>query len=372
MIYIVIFFITTGLITLSEYNYKRYKKNNGRFLAVIAVVLLSLFASLRDVSIGTDVQYYLVGHFDVAGAYSGRFLDYFNYMFITQESEPLYVVLQYIGKNIFNSIHFVMFVIAIITNVFIYLGLKLKSTEIKVSFGWFIYCLLFFNTSLNILRQSCAIAIVWYLIIAFSEKQITIKKYVMLLLIAFGFHRTALFVGIALTILMWGFQNNKILFTRIASIIVALFPLLFHFILPLLINFRFLPVKYMLYFSRLNSNQSSVFLDAFIYMLPTVLFTIIYFKKKKKEKRNLLFYLVSGITSICCALASNLLISRLSYYFVIFFCYSVPFSSRLINKKNYGRLKYSIVLSMWFGIMWYINIVVFNYGETYPYVFGKF
>ncbi len=193
-----------------------------------------------------------------------------------------------------------------------------------------------------------------------------------LLLIAFGFHRTALIIGLALLTLMWGFQNNKILFTKIVSVIVCIFPFLFRLFPGLILGLNYLPTKYHLYFNRLNIGQSSVFLDAIMYFLPTLIFVIIYFRKKRTEKHNLLFFMVAGITSISCSLASNLLVSRLSYYFIIFFCYSVPYTSRIINKKNHGRLIYLTAMTLWFGVMWYVNIVFFGYGDTYPYILGKF
>ncbi len=171
MIYIVFFIFTTFLIYLSENYYKRRKKHFGILFAIVAVLSLSIFAGMRDVTIGTDVRYYLVGHFENAGLYSGRFWDYMTYMVTFQESELLYVALQYIGKNFFDSINFVMFIIALITNTFIYLGLKITGKDISVPAGWLLYCLLFFNIFLNILRQSCAIAIVWFLTMAYSEKK---------------------------------------------------------------------------------------------------------------------------------------------------------------------------------------------------------
>ena len=371
MSYIVVFVISTFFLYISEYCYKKENKIVAKLFACICILVLSVFAGFRDVSVGTDVEYYLVGHFNIAANFSGRFFDYLIYMTNVQEAEPLYVIIQYIGHQFFHSIHFVMFIISGITILFFYLGLQLKSREINIAFGWFLYCLLLFNLSLNILRQSCAITIIWYLVLAFSERKLTAVKYVLLVLLATGFHRTAFVVGPALTFLMFSFQSGKKGVSKVLALLVCLLPFSFRLISNVFMSIGGLPTKYLVYFRSMYVDQSSLMLNTLIYLLPTIVFSFLYFRKNRKEKRNLEFYLVIAIAEISCCIASNLFVSRLSYYFTVFFCFSVPYSARIVSKKNMGRIFYSAAMLFWFGIMWYINIVVFGYGQTYPYVIGR-
>ena len=181
MIYIVVFLITTFNIYLSEYYYKKGQKTEGKVFALLCIIILSIFAGIRDTNVGTDVQYYLVGQFNRTALFPNNLFEYLLYMINVEEAEPLYAILQYVGHHLFHSIHFVMLIISLITNSFAYFGLKKMSEDIKITFGWMLYCLLLFNVSLNIVRQTCAIAIVWYLVVSFSQKNIKPLKYIVLL-----------------------------------------------------------------------------------------------------------------------------------------------------------------------------------------------
>ncbi len=370
MIYIVVFLISTFNIYLSEYYYRKGQKTEGKVFALLCIIILSVFAGIRDINVGTDVQYYLVGQFNRTALFPNNLFEYLLYMINVEEAEPLYAILQYVGYHLFHSIHFVMLILSLITNSFAYFGLKKMSKDIEITFGWMLYCLLLFNVSLNIVRQTCAIAIVWYLVVSFSQKNIKPLKYIVLLLVAAGFHRTALLIGPILTILMYSFQTGKKIMSSVAAWVICLFPFMFRILPGIFMSISGLPTKYLVYFSNMYTDQSSILLDAVVYLMPTIILAYLYFKKRRSEKQQLGFYLMLSISTVSCCIASNLFVNRLSYYFIIFFCYTVPYTSRIISKRNMGRLVYSIAMLFWFGIMWFINIVFFGYGQTYPYIVG--
>ena len=367
MAYIAAFVISSVLIDISEKEYRRKKKRASNALAIVTIIGIALFAGIRDVSVGTDVRYYLISHFNTVGLFEGKPLEYLTYMTTKQEAEPLYALIQYVGYHHFHNIHFVMFVIALIINGFVLLGLQEKRQDISVAFGWIIYCLIFFNTSLNIFRQSTAVAIVWYITNQYSENRIKPIRYIILLLIAAGFHRTAIVIGPMLLMLMW-LCRNKSAISKTLAVTPCFLPFIFRYASSIFQRLSFLPEKYLLYFNKLNAGQSSVFFDAIIYLLPTSLLLYMYVKKKSDDKGNILFYLIICICCVSCCMVSNLLLNRVSYYLIVFFCYSVPISSQIISKEKQGRLIYSTVIIFWFAVMWYINIVYFGYGETYPYL----
>lgn len=176
MAYISIFLISTTLACCSEQLYRKNKRELGAIVAIIMVVSISIFAGARSTSVGTDTEYYLVNHFNWAQGYKNQFPEFLKYMYKYEEVDVLYIVLVYICSIGFGNVHVLMFALSLITNTFMYLALIQKREQISVSTGWFIYCFILYNTTLNIMRQSCAIAILTYSIVAYDQKKISIEN----------------------------------------------------------------------------------------------------------------------------------------------------------------------------------------------------
>ncbi len=369
MIYIFVFLLTGLLIYQSEYYKRKNKWVLGNIFAVLVILIVSIFAGIRDISVGTDVEYYVIKHFNWVALFPNQMWKYIIYLVTYDEVEPIYALVQYIGYSVFHSINFVLFMLSLITHIFIYFGLVKKAEQISISTAWLIYCFLFYNTTLNIVRQSCAVAIIFYMVMCILEEKISVKKYIILTVIALGFHRSSLLMAIILPLLIWSY-NNKIKrnINYIIVFVLCLFPFFFKFIGSFISSLNSLPMKYQVFFNDINSGQSSIMLDTIIYLLPTILF--IYLAYKQKTNVQIKFYLVMAFVSISCCVASNLMISRLSYYFIIFFCYSIPYSTKIISTRANGRQLYRFGMIGWFALMWYINIVNYGYGATYPYVLG--
>ena len=176
MIYIFIFSLTGLLIYQSEYYEKKHKKILSDLIAIAAVLTISTFAGLRDISVGTDVEYYLVKHFNWASMFKGRMWEYVVYLTTFEEVEPIYAFVQYIGYHIFHKVNFVLFILSFITHTFIYFGIKKKENEISVSFGWIIYCFIYFNTSLNA-SIMCRSNTILYSYVLYPKRKICQKEF---------------------------------------------------------------------------------------------------------------------------------------------------------------------------------------------------
>lgn len=370
MIYIFIFSLTGLLIYQSEYYEKKHKKILSDLIAIAAVLTISTFAGLRDISVGTDVEYYLVKHFNWASMFKGRMWEYVVYLTTFEEVEPIYAFVQYIGYHIFHKVNFVLFILSFITHTFIYFGIKKKENEISVSFGWIIYCFIYFNTSLNIVRQSCAVAILFYIVMCYTQNERSVKKNFVLIIVAMGFHRSTIFVIGILLLLIWSYSGRNNILKRVLRGAICIFPFILRFFFATIANFSFLPLKYQVYFSELNLGQSSLLMDMIIYLMPTVVLVYLMYEHRGNNDKDIKLFMSMALISISCCVATNLLISRVSHYFVIFFCCSVPYTARIVSAKAYGRIVYCAVMIGWFAIMWYINIVSYGYGETYPYILG--
>lgn len=370
MIYFFMFFCSTLFVWRSEYLYKKKRKSISYIIIALMLVMLSVFAGIRDTSVGTDVEYYVVKHFNWVKMFAGHPFQYIGYMYSFEEVDPLYAMILYIGSHVFHSINFVLVVLSFITNFFAYMAIKSERNRVSVSTSWMIYCLLFFNTSLNILRQASAVAIVFYIMVLLVNKKITMKKFILFGLFAIFLHRSSIIMLIVLPILIYlTFRNKRKWLLNLMVALLCLIPFSFGVLSGIISKFSFLPVKYSVYFLSLNAEQSRLFLEAIIYSLPTFVLGILLLKKKKMDTA-IKFYFALALVSICECMATNLLISRLSYYLVIFFTISVPYSARVFSTKFRSRLMYNAIMILWFAVMWYVNIIGFGYGETYPYIIG--
>lgn len=104
-------------------------------------------------------------------------------------------LLVYFIIKVFNSIYILQFVIQLLTIWPIYIGLR-KRNKNDLWLGMLTYYCMFYNNSLNIMRQSIAVAFIFlafqYL---FSEEK---KKFIVLLIVSCLFHNSAL-----LGVLIW-------------------------------------------------------------------------------------------------------------------------------------------------------------------------
>lgn len=367
MIYIAIFCVTTIFVYFSEFLFKNNQKSLSYIVVAFTIIFISIFAGIRDTTVGTDVEYYVVKHFNWGKNFSGHPLDYLGFMYYDEEVDPLYSIIVFIGANIFDNINFILFVLSFIVNFFVYLAIANERGKISVSIGWMIYCLLFFNTSLNIVRQACAVSIVFYLSVLLTNKKLSLRKFILLGISAVLLHRSCIIILCCLPILHFlSLTQKRKYLLCISCVFVCSLPLGFEVLSSVVSSFSFLPAKYSLYFNSLNSEQSKLLLEFIICSLPTFVLTVVIFKKKYFES-SIRFYYVLAIVSISQFLSTNLIISRISYYLVIFFIISVPYSAQLISSRSRGRLVYHLFIIIWFSIMWYINIIKFGYGETFPY-----
>ena len=197
MFYLFLFLTSSLLISLSEYfNNKKYKSQSF-FFAFISILILSIFAGIRDTSVGTDVEYYVVKHYFWALNYIDQPFEFILFLNSYDEVEFLYSMIVYIG-GFFENLNLILFILSFITNVFIYLGLSLERKNIS---------LLFYNYSLNIVRQACALSITFYIFSLILNNKISIHKLLILSLIAIGFHWSS--IAIIFLFYLIAFCNNK-------------------------------------------------------------------------------------------------------------------------------------------------------------------
>ena len=370
IIYVIVFLMSVLFIHFAE-TYKVRKEIKLLFI-IIALLLPSLLAGLRSYEIGSDTAGYGVYWFNQAI----RFKDWFSFVKYAKgySIDYGYASLLFIASRIGQDAHIFFFILSFLELSGLYVIVKRNCPRNVISFSFLIFFLLYFNDSLNNMRQFPAVLIALY-----SYRFIKEKKFIPFLLtviLATFFHITAIF-ALLLYPVAWMARNrfsklNLLLITMIVLIACFSFEQLFNLINGFGINLD----RYEHYIYNVDSGGKFIRLILF-----GGIWIIFLYNKKKYEKYLtnesdiFLFYatISMAFTSLMFMGISNFVI-RLSYYFDFFVMIYLP-SIIKINKmkmtrdgKIYGGISFIIVVALLL-FYWIITYVIRNGAQTVPYKF---
>lgn len=170
---------------------------NSKFSLVIIIGLLTIITGLRAESVGLDTKSY-IKTFELIRA--GKVDQVYGF-------EKSFVFICEILLKIYDNPHFILFVLSLLTNIFIVF--RLWDFKNIASFPWmiFIYFTSFYFNLFNIARQMCAVAIVFFATRFLQQKKYF--NYLIFLFLAILFHKSA-FIGVlflCLEFFMWRYLN---------------------------------------------------------------------------------------------------------------------------------------------------------------------
>lgn len=385
-IYIWTFLISSGLVYIAE----RFKNNKllAYILLIIAIIIPATLAGMRSDIIGTDVRNYAEPMFNAAGL-SDNFSDFVSTA-IAHNSELGYSLLLYISSRLSNQLFISLFLthtLIISTVVFGLWKFKQKyNKNISVFFALIIFYFIFYNTSLNMIRQSIAMFIIFWAFNFLLKKNYL--KYLISLAIAIAFHRTAIF-GLLILLIYYlvvvKASNRKaevfvsentsfllslqIFYSSILIFIVGILVLMPN-VFSAILNFGGFSHYTDLYFVN---NTMSLSWGNLALRLPFLIILVIQWKNLKIYNNRLrYFYLTITLIDILLTQLSgrSSYASRIGYYTTIFYLYAVPDEIAAENSvlKRYVMYIFIIVCVV---LYWYYFMVVLGYNETVPYVFNN-
>lgn len=374
VVYIGGFFISTSLLLLSE---KIVKKEKWIFV-FIALLIPCCIAGLRADTIGTDVKVYL-SRITNAAINSESFKEYLetNWYYIwrdvyVSDYEIGFVILVYgIGK-LFRSLLAVQLAVQAFTIFPMYLALKQLENKYPLWLGMLTYYLIFFNTTLNLMRQSIAMAFLFlgftYLI---NDKN---KKFVLCLLIAVMFHTSSL-IGVLIFAIYRcvGLETKTMRIGRVTlqRQFVNMVAFIGIGILSLLCNGIIVKVCSLFGMSKYNAyiNDAVRFMpNQLISRLPVFLLFIYSWKKVDSKEKNFKFFFVMLCFDLLCSQFSsvNSFGGRIGMYFSEFSLISYP-SIYMGMKRNKTIL---FILIAYMAFYWWFYFVYSGMNSTVPYALG--
>ena len=378
------YIITFAISCFCIFIYERMKKKN-KFILIIGLLLPCILAGLRAENIGTDILVYAKSVYKCAND-SISFNDFMQmrfydikagYWFTVKNMEFGYTTTVYILAKLFHNFQIVLFATSVLIVFPIYYGLKKYSfiTEKKLLyFSMFVFYMLIYTVTLNLMRQSIAVAILFYAIslVINDKKNSNIIKYLLLNIVAILFHKSA-FIGI----IFFAFYNltksrkkTKYLIINNKKIGINTINFMLLFITSIIVIFvPGLAKKIVNLLSYIIGKDYSGYVwdtigivKTTILILPILIIYIIKYRKINNfdYKKFLLIMNILYIATVQFGSTTSFG-GRISLYFQIFNVILYPI---LYNSFKYKISKFMFVLYL---IIWWSYYL--TAGDTYPYIF---
>lgn len=356
-------FLSSLLIYLAYYF---FKKNNMRILSFIfklgVVVELSYFAGVRDMTVGTDVTYYMVPSYKYAALYS-TFNDYWSHYHF----EFLYAFLSYfLQKSTQQNVMIFLggLMLLVVGMVMLFINDNFDSINGFTAFCLFI--LGFYNMSLNYSRQMIAVSI-----LIFSYKYLKRRKWVIytfFVFIAFLFHVSAL-VGI-LFLIAFNFYKlrPKIRNTSNIIFIVSFFIFLsfYNKVILFFVEHGILESKYLVHLtSGINISAVNTVFHLFIIALSYVLI-----RNSEINNNQKIFYheiLIIDFAFLLIGVLSDTAYRLELYPFVYITLLIIPNCLKKLKIETISSILLNGGIVFSYVIYWYVTFVLQDIGQTFPY-----
>ncbi len=192
-------FLLSGINILLAYQAeKNFAKNKAicKVWLFNIVIINSIIIGLRDIGVGADTLSYIEAYFNAAYLIS----DFHSLLYFAYEGyDKGFLVLAWVATQWADDPRCLMFITELFIVVFIVLGVYeyKKTLNTNITLFMLLFCLLYQQESVNLMRQFCAMSILFYGYSLFLQKRI--KTYCILQVLAYFLHTTSvLFVIVPL------------------------------------------------------------------------------------------------------------------------------------------------------------------------------
>lgn len=390
-IYVAVFILAWLFMKFAESLHGRQSRIGAALCILIAVLIPSIVAGMRDVSIGTDTQGYVTKIFNSTVASGGSASQIYHSFGGTYQIA--YVALAQIG-HVIPDIHAFLFVVALVTFGVAAIAFNVFDRA-HMAVPYLVYLLLNFNQSMNNSRQSVAISFGLLAAAALLRKRRVLM--IVALVLAFLFHKSAIVLLSYIPIYLiteWGrdYESN----TRqrpsmfrgmmITLSVVAMVGMVVEFqaLGPKLLSVLGMEQEYGQYLTQYRAGVSRHIAEGNV-----ALFLLVFLLRKRRRGGNFLalgtlygviVYFLTGI---------SVYMYRVSIYFTCFpamvcansYLRSQQRKDALAQAELDGEDPRNVPLPSAFSwetlgrwlvvivsaLLWYLQIVIYKNNATYPY-----
>lgn len=296
---------------------KTIRDNRVMSFIYMTIIILSntIIIGLRDFGVGIDTTIYVDQYFNYAKNLNSLKMFIDNWY----DFDRGYVVLAYLSSIFSNNSQSLLVFTEFFITLFIMLGLyEFKKKYPQISIPWFfvLFWILYQYHTENLMRQYCAIALLFYGYSHFIQGRY--KLFLILQLLAFTFHSSSI-----LFLMVPGFhyfstiKSRKIRTLYTVCVFVGILVLLFayYYIMNSLQNYGLLKDIYIDRYGigseyEIEGDAQFGFRYMCKYVIPLVM---IYYSKQKKIVSNEVFYILFTL------FISNMLLEQMRFVMVFFF-----------------------------------------------------
>lgn len=359
--------------------YRRKEKTSIGFWGWIAILIPSLLAAFREIGVGSDTLGYGSEMF-YAALRCSTLSNYFNSAnpFVSG-AEPGFRVLVYLVSRISSEIAVQFFVIEFIIVFFIYKALLNYRLKNNTYIGMLLYFTLFLGFSLNLMRQSIAMAVIfWALKYLYEKKYLT---FILIVCLMATMQLTALIALLFVPAYIVFAKNDVKEFKNIITNTIKRYR---QFLVLILIAGLYMVLsngdsimEYVIQLGLKKSYEAQLLLkdtagfNASSFILMMLLIAPFALKCKKLDKKDNLFMFIFISLIISAFLWQLSMITqemyRIALYFWVLIMVFVPKYLTSYRKNKYFVLGYYVVVSNFYFVYY---AVVIGANEIYPYAFA--
>ena len=344
-------------------NRKRPTEESRKYFILFALMLPVLLAAMRSSTIGTDTSNYLGMFHDASAANMS-----FSFLASSHpDVEKGYLLFVFLCGQLFNNDMWFLFATHCIIILPLFYAAYKFSDRISLTLSLFIFLALFFNESLNLMRQYMAMSlIVLSQTFIIQNKKI---KGVLFLMAAISIHYTAviamLIMGIYYLTKHFPIRKHILIYSLIVVFLIYSLVNIAAYLDVIFPSGSDFSEKYAEYLSG-KSNSISSLSTAIVY---AVILGVLFYKRTNWNSSLLDFFFMLAIMAFLFNFLSmySKTLYRMSLYFSIFTCISIPLVlyGRKGIKKEYVTLPLFVALLAFY---WFFSVVIHGSNDTYPYV----
>lgn len=336
---------------------------------ILAILIPSILAGARDISVGTDTFTYGVPFFTYALQRS------FESYMATAGGDPLWLILVYGLSRLTTDVFWELFLIEFVIMFFTYKALKQFDLGKYTWIGFLVFHMMFYSFTLNLMRQFVSLSVLLYSFKYIREHKW--KRYFLICFVLFFIQKTSVIASFLYPIYHLTTGNYEDKFMRksrfpysrflFKCIIIVCACMVVVFSGELIVYVSNLFGAFTSQVQYITESRTIVWRNL-VYMLPLLALMLIFGKGLAKRNPDFGFFTLLLVVYIILWQLQG--ISRESYrigfYFGYYIIISVPMLIKGIKKRDNRVALFCLILILMSAF--YVDyFVVHLYNETYPY-----
>ncbi|NMM99128.1 EpsG family protein [Bifidobacterium olomucense] len=370
MIYILVFIISSIFSCTKLRLFLTQKKSLYiDFSLLLTILPITILAGLRNHTVGTDVDTYVIGIYERVNTYIN-----ISQVLNNHNVEIGYEIFAFLIAHVFHDVHWLHFLTTFVTGFAVYSFLKLYENEISIPLAWFSFLCLHFNETLNIVRQWLALGICLLCIGAILKKKKILSFF--LALLAISFHSSAIIIFVIYAIYKFLTREYKISINRYHKyctfliIMTSIGAAFFRPICMMLLSFGILPLKYIHYFDLPEGISSPTMLVLSI--IPFIILCLFVYKYQKWNNEQPDFIIIFTIISCILTFLSTKFgyAARIGLFFSVWRLILIGKTSFIIQKRWPKQIAFFMkipFIALLIAYWWY-SFYYRGFGDTVPYI----